>query len=158
MEWDHHKTGVWSEDTIQIMDKIHTIGHQMRQHFHKAAQKEGITRSQRSLLKALMHKGPQCIQDLSTLLDLSNSTVSGIVDRLEEKGIVERRRDEGDRRSVYVHVTPGQKDRLYKMHNEFDKHIEAFFLSLSAEEKRTLHAIIEKFECTMDNMMGDADE
>jgi DNA-binding MarR family transcriptional regulator len=42
------------------------------------------------------------VSDISRKLDLSNSTVSGIIDRLVEKKIVERRRSEKDRRIVMI--------------------------------------------------------
>jgi DNA-binding MarR family transcriptional regulator len=102
--------------------------------------------------------GPQRIQDLGLMLGLSNSTVSGLVDRLEEKGMVERRRSEEDRRSVYVHVTKKQKHKIYEMHNEFDLRINTFVDSLSKAELETLHTILDKLEMTIRYTESEDDE
>ncbi len=144
MEWEHHNREIWSEEALNLMKKIHLIGHSVRRHVHQASQKEGITRSQRTLIKTIIINGPQRIQDLGALLGLSNSTVSGLVDRLEEKGMVERRRSEEDKRNVYVHVTTMQKTRIYEMHNDFDNRIIAFVDALSKEELETLNTILDK--------------
>ena len=43
-------------------------------------------------------------------MDLSYSTVSGIIDRLEREELVERERDEQDRRVVWIRTTPKLKE------------------------------------------------
>jgi DNA-binding MarR family transcriptional regulator len=42
---------------------------------------------------------------LADALDVSVASVTGIVDRLEQRGLVERRRDQDDRRVILVHPT-----------------------------------------------------
>lgn len=63
----------------------------------------GITRPQILVLEQIK-EAPKTIGEISRQLDLSYSTVSGIVDRLERDGLVLRNRDEKDRRVVWVSV------------------------------------------------------
>lgn len=67
--------------------------------------KMNLTGPQGMLIGILAHLGEMKISDLSEKMGLSNSTVSGIVDRLEKQGIVERVRSKEDRRVVQVNVT-----------------------------------------------------
>ncbi|UYZ14604.1 MarR family transcriptional regulator [Brevibacillus sp. WF146] len=63
----------------------------------------GLTVPQMFVLGPVM-EAPRTIGELSRLIDLSYSTVSGIVDRLERDGFVKRVRDEKDRRMVWVEL------------------------------------------------------
>jgi MarR family transcriptional regulator, organic hydroperoxide resistance regulator len=64
-----------------------------------------LTGPQGMLIGTLAHYGEMKVSDLSEKLGLSNSTVSGIIDRLENQDMVERIRSKEDRRVVYVKVT-----------------------------------------------------
>lgn len=46
------------------------------------------------------------VGDLALAVSLSQATITGILDRLEKRGIVARRRDDGDKRRVLVRLTP----------------------------------------------------
>ena len=57
------------------------------------------------VLMLLDHHGPLTMTRLATLVDVSVSNLTGIVDRLEQHGLVERVRDDRDRRLVLVRAT-----------------------------------------------------
>lgn len=82
----------------QIMDGI-------KQNVEQEFKEIQITGPQGMLIRILIHNGEMKISDLSDKMGLSNSTVSGIVDRLEKQGFVERIRSVEDRRVVYVNLT-----------------------------------------------------
>jgi DNA-binding MarR family transcriptional regulator len=67
----------------------------------------GITVSQCYLLDALRSRGTHSMQDLATHLRLKISTVTRLVDGLAKKKLVRRRRDDADRRVVWVELTDG---------------------------------------------------
>lgn len=68
--------------------------------------RSGLTGPQVSLQAMLVVKGPMTIGDLGRDLGLSHSTVSGIVDRLVARGLVQRTPDRSDRRYTRISVTP----------------------------------------------------
>lgn len=57
-------------------------------------------------LDATAESGPLTVGQLGRALGLSSAAVTGLVDRLERGGLVERARDEADRRKVRVRPTP----------------------------------------------------
>ena len=65
----------------------------------------GLTESQFGVLEALVHRGPLAQCDLAQKILKSSGNVTLVVDNLERRRLVERRRDRGDRRFVTVHLT-----------------------------------------------------
>jgi DNA-binding MarR family transcriptional regulator len=57
------------------------------------------------VLTVLETAGPLPMGKLADALDVSVASATGIVDRMEQRGLVERRHDETDRRIVLVHPT-----------------------------------------------------
>ena len=55
--------------------------------------------------------GPQSMRSLAVSIDVSQASATGIVDRMEQRGLVERQRDAGDRRVVKVAIS-GEGERL----------------------------------------------
>ena len=72
----------------------------------KVLEDTGITAPQAMVMGILSKEKRIKMTELSSKLCLSNSTVSGIVDRLEKQGMVERDRSKKDRRVVYVDICP----------------------------------------------------
>jgi DNA-binding MarR family transcriptional regulator len=58
-----------------------------------------------SVLAALEHHGPLSMTKLAEAMDVSVASVTGIVTRMEKRGVVRRRHAEDDRRVVIVEVT-----------------------------------------------------
>jgi DNA-binding MarR family transcriptional regulator len=58
----------------------------------------GLTGPQRSVMNAVVRLGGVSVKELSRQVGLAHSTVSGIVDRLEKRGLVERHTDNEDHR------------------------------------------------------------
>jgi DNA-binding MarR family transcriptional regulator len=60
-----------------------------------------------NVLTLLEAHGPLSMSRLAEALDISVASVTGVVDRMETRGLVERRRDSADRRVVLVHPAAG---------------------------------------------------
>jgi len=76
----------------------------------KTFEDTGITAPQAMVMGILSKEKRMKITELSSKISLSNSTVSGIVDRLEKQGMVTRERSNVDRRVVYVNICPKFND------------------------------------------------
>ena len=66
---------------------------------------DGVSTAQLWVLMKLRYHGDLSISGLAELLGLGLPNVTGLVDRLEERRLVERRRDPDDRRVVHVTLT-----------------------------------------------------
>ncbi|WP_026485752.1 MarR family winged helix-turn-helix transcriptional regulator [Caldanaerobius polysaccharolyticus] len=115
----------------QILDII-------KQEMKYQSQNIDITGPQSILMGVLAHYGEMKISDLSEKLGLSNSTVSGIINRLEKQGLVKRTRSAKDRRVIYVNVTPEFKRSFQKYFDEAEKRIEEIINSATPEELNTI--------------------
>ncbi len=74
--------------------------------FDQMMSSNGLTHKQAILLNSLFFQDGQTQTDLANILDVGTVTISGLVDRLEAKGWVERREDKKDRRAKRVWLTP----------------------------------------------------
>lgn len=68
--------------------------------------KAGVSMTHMHVMWLLQHHGDLSMSRLAELLDVSFSNATGIVDRMEERGLVERLRVPGDRRVVLVRIGP----------------------------------------------------
>jgi DNA-binding MarR family transcriptional regulator len=96
--------------------------HQIRRFLHfseEAAQKAGLETRQHQLLLALkaltLSKGETTIGDLAEYFQRRHHSVVGMIDRLVERGFVERTRGSADKRQVFVHLTREGEEILHKL-------------------------------------------
>jgi len=93
------------DKSYEILRSIKSVKESLKHNFHKKFKDLNLTAPQGMLIGILVRKGQMKVSDLSEQMALSNSTVSGIIDRLEKNKFVERKRSEEDRRVVMVDVT-----------------------------------------------------
>ncbi len=83
-------------------------------HSHKLATQHRITGPQLGCLQAIKNHGPITSARLAQQIFLSPSTIVGIIDRLEEKKLVERNRDRKDRRLIHICITNAGEELVAK--------------------------------------------
>ena len=66
-----------------------------------------------NVLTLLEASGPMSMGRLAEALDISVASITGVIDRMEARGLVERRRDAQDRRVILVHTGRGGR-RLFE--------------------------------------------
>lgn len=104
----------------------------------------GITVPQWLVIRCLK-ENKQTMSDISRVVGLSNSTVTGIVDRLERNGYVARTRDQEDRRVVWVYRTEKLDQLIESIPLLQDSYFESFLEGITQEETeailRSLHLL-----------------
>ncbi len=84
----------------------------------QAAARAGLETRQHQLLlsvKALALRGEVTIGGLAAHLMRRHHSIVGMVDRLEQHGLVERSRSQADKRHVYVRLTPEGEQILHRL-------------------------------------------
>lgn len=90
---------------LRILQSLRRIIRAVEIHSRKLVQSYRITGPQLGCLLAIRETGPVTTTGLAHKVYLSPSTVVGIIDRLEEKGLVVRQRSRADRRQVRIGMT-----------------------------------------------------
>jgi DNA-binding MarR family transcriptional regulator len=93
----------------EIMQCLRRIFKAIQQYSEAVLKEFGVTGPQLWALRTIYDDGQLSMGELSQRMYLHMSTVSGVVDRLEEKGYVERTRGEKDRRVVKISLTKAGK-------------------------------------------------
>ena len=111
-------------------------------HNHAVATRLGLGASDSQFVQMLLTHGPLTPGRLAEESGLTTGTVTGVVDRLEKAGFVERTRDGADRRRVIVAPTRDGLARLFAEYADHAAALDAVLATRSAEELRTIHAFL----------------
>ena len=84
---------------------LHDVARMMRREFDRRAQSIGVTRSQWSVLVHLFRQDGMQQKALAEQMDITAITLTGLLDRMERDGWVERRADPDDRRAKRIYLT-----------------------------------------------------
>jgi DNA-binding MarR family transcriptional regulator len=99
----------------------------------------GIDGREYTTLAVLETDRPESQQQLATLMGKAPPVMVQVVDELEEKGLVARRRSQRDRRRSVVEVTDAGREALARADEVADRLITEIFGALTAEERSALH-------------------
>jgi DNA-binding MarR family transcriptional regulator len=80
----------------------------------------GLSPADLEVLGLIQQHGPLTAGRLGQLTGLSPAAVTGLIDRLEQAGVAQRRPDPGDRRRVLVELAPGA-NRVAKQYGTLEK-------------------------------------
>ena len=104
----------------------------------KTSQRFGLTGPQSAVLRALSAWGPLSSASLSRTLYVTPSNITGIIDRLVKKDLVERIKKEGDRRVTLISLTESGQDISAQLPDPIEKKLMKGLASLTPEHARWL--------------------
>lgn len=123
----------------------HRMSRQLRNYFDQPE----LTHPQMLVLTALSEEGTMPISRLARYVGSANSTVSGIVDRLEKMKLVERIRSEDDRRVIYVGLTEEYRAARKKGETTVSAYLTKQLKQLSAQEMYEIRLAMEKLDAAL---------
>ena len=113
---------------------------------HQHLAESGLTVSQFGVLEAIYHIGPMCQRDIGVKILKSTGNITQVIDNLEKRELVERRRNEEDRRYYTIHLTPAGNQCIAAVFPRHARIITEALAILDPEEQKTLGAICRKFK------------
>ena len=114
--------------------EIGETAHALRKAFDRRAVGLGVTRVQLKVLFRLERRPGLRQIELADMLDIEPITLSRIVDRLEEAGLVERKADPADRRAWRLHVTARARPLVEKLRAVADEMIAEAFAGIDPKD------------------------
>jgi DNA-binding MarR family transcriptional regulator len=128
-------------ELIEIITKL--IGDAEMQ-FVKQYTEEGLTARQMDYIDTINRMGHPTPGEIARTLHFSKPSVTVLVDKLVEKGYVEKCQSDEDRRSFHVHLTARGR-KLARLHDASHQKIADFFAHhLEEKDLRTLVALLNK--------------
>jgi MarR family transcriptional regulator, transcriptional regulator for hemolysin len=94
---------------------LHDVARLLRRNFNRRVRSIGLTQEQcRAILHLSRHEGIQQV-DLAELMEIQPITLARLLDKLQEMGLIERRRNPSDRRAFCLHLTQAAHPVLDKI-------------------------------------------
>lgn len=131
-------------DVDQVLEAILYLYTESRRITKELARRADLTGPQLTVVKLLEQIGDLSLSELSEKIRAQNSTVTGIIDRMEREGLVTRERSKEDRRVVYIKLTAKGRELAREIPVEPMEIFRSALESLSASEMRDLMRIMTK--------------
>ena len=127
----------------------------IRKRFDERARAIGATRAQwRTLIVVMRNEGVNQ-GTLAELLEVEPITLCRMIDRLEEAGLVERRRDPADRRAWLIHLTDKAGPVLTKVKAIADSLFEEVLAGVPENDRDRLNLTLERMR---ENLLAEPNE
>lgn len=132
------------DDVNQVLETIIYLSTESRRITKELARRAELTGPQLTVVKLLEQVGELSLSELSERIRAQNSTVTGIIDRMEREGLVVRERSKEDRRVVHIKLTPKGAGIARDIPLEPMEIVKGALESLSAQEMRDLVRLLGK--------------
>ncbi|HUB41256.1 MAG TPA: MarR family transcriptional regulator [Streptosporangiaceae bacterium] len=120
------------------------LGMEAARQFAKQLAPLGVEPRQAGMLYRLAANEGKAQQVIGELIGLNPTQMVFLVDELEGRGFIERRRNPADRRSYALYLTPAGRDMLSKIREAGRVHQEGFGASLSETEQGQLTELLRR--------------
>lgn len=125
-----------------------------------AAERLGVGASDFDALVLLDTEGPLAAGRIAEAMAITTGAVTGLIDRLERAGCVQRTRHEADRRQVLIELAPEQRDQLEAHWKDRDRLVAEAIGELDdaglSETARRIDAIAERTLASLAGRAADA--
>ena len=101
----------------ELLVELYDVARLMRTRFDRWARTYGMTRAQGVILARLARQPGMTQNEMAGLCEVEPITVGRLVDRLEARGLLERRLDPSDRRIRRLHLLPAAEPILQEIQN-----------------------------------------
>ena len=113
-------------------------------HGQSVARRVGVNSTDLECLDLILMSGPSTAGEIARHTGLTSGAVTGLIDRLERLGLVERTADPADRRKVLVRVREDRIGPIAQLYAPLEKAMQALLAGYSREELKILIDFAEK--------------
>ena len=131
----------------RLIYQVFTAQQKLRNYLKNALLNKGIkiTATQAGILFSLKQKNGRTMTELSQILSSDNSSITGLVDRLERAGFVNRNSSPRDRRVAQIYITPEGIDEVNRSKTVIKRVNEEIKSGFSEEEVEAFKEVLKSF-------------
>ncbi|WP_407540989.1 MarR family transcriptional regulator [Deinococcus radiomollis] len=129
------------------LDRVHSL---MSRQIQATMTEHDVTRPQYSVLRLLLEEGEQTANALSSHMGVTPGNLTGVIDRLEAAGLVQRERDPQDRRCVTLRLTEAGSEKARSIIPSTRGRVERLFAALNPQELEAFRGSLKKLEAALD--------
>ncbi|WP_068959000.1 MarR family winged helix-turn-helix transcriptional regulator [Pararhizobium polonicum] len=137
-----------------LLYTIHELSRLISTHFDKVMEPHNLTRAQWWAIMHIMLNEGQSQSDLARVMQMGRSAAGKLLDRLEAKGWIERRPDEGDQRLLRVFLLEGVAPVFDAIVSGGPPLFETLLDGLSEEEERAILSGLGKIRANAERAAG----
>ena len=119
---------------------------------HKPIDKYALNPTEFAVLELLFHKGRLPIQKIGQKILLRSGSMTYVVDKLEERGFLERVSCEKDKRVTYMSITSMGIELIDSIFPEHAKNIESIMSVLTPKEQDLMIELVKKLGLSVKNL------
>jgi len=132
-----------SSDGEGIAQSLHSAAIRVLRSVRGADRSSSLNAARLSALSVVVYGGPMTLGQIAEAEQVRPPTMTRIIQALEEQGLIEKRRDQRDRRNVYLSATRRGKRVLIEARNRRIQMLAQSVEGLESVEKKILLAAID---------------
>ncbi|MDH3267570.1 MAG: MarR family transcriptional regulator [Ignavibacteria bacterium] len=137
----HYKGSRRTIDSLNSYTKLIRSAESLSSKINLALNDFGLTESQFGVLDALFHLGPMKHKEIGKKILKSGGNITMVINNLERRQLVQRKRGEKDKRQFIIHLTQKGKNKFQELLPHIVKKIKKYFEMLSKEEQKELQRL-----------------
>ncbi|THE13151.1 MarR family transcriptional regulator [Bacillus timonensis] len=106
--------------------------------------KNNLSITEFSVLEVLFHKGKQTIHQIGKSVLVTSGSMTYVIDKLEQKGLLKRSACPDDRRAIHVSLTTDGSELMNRIMPEHEDCVDSVFNSLNSQEVDTLIDLLKR--------------
>lgn len=130
------------EQALKLWVVLSRAHRAIEQHATASVARHDLTLAEFAILEVLHHKGPLLLGEVQRKILVSSGGITYLVDRLESRGLVERRACPEDRRARYAALTPSGEELMLRVFPEHAACLVRAMAGLGKDEQREATALL----------------
>jgi MarR family transcriptional regulator, 2-MHQ and catechol-resistance regulon repressor len=106
--------------------------------------KNNLSITEFSVLEVLFYQGKQTIQQIGNRILISSGSMTYVIDKLEQKGIIKRNDCREDRRVIHITLTAEGMDMMENIMPKYQDMVASFFGDLNGDESELMVIFLQK--------------
>jgi MarR family 2-MHQ and catechol resistance regulon transcriptional repressor len=146
----HYQGAKLEKDALDVYIKLSRAAESVETRVNCHLKDYGLTFSQFGVLEALYHLGPLHPHELATKILKSSGNLTLVIDNLAKRGLVERERDETDRRYITICLSEAGQQLISDVFPHHVEHAMKAISVLTPEEQHQLATLCRKLGLAQD--------